>query len=427
MRHRMKELGITGAFIAVTALFLAWGFVSSNNDPLIMALRAAFDLNYTQGLTIQLVGFAAFGLVSLPAAALGNRLGPVGTILLALGTMLAGCLLVRLALPLGSYGAVLAALFVLAAGIVALQVAANPLAAGLGPPASSHFRLSFAQAFNSLGVVLGAHFGSRIMLGERIMAARQGHLTDAAQRSEALGAVSHAYGLMALVLVGLAGFVLAARGRIAAAAAALPPAQPPAVLAALRSRWALAGAGAIALYVGAEVSIGSIMIAFLHQSRIMGLPLELGGQYLANLYWGGALVGRFVGAALLTRLPAPRLLATCAGTAALLCVAALGGHGPAAGYAALGVGLFNSIMFPTIFSLTLERSRAPQGSVSGLLCLAIAGGGVLPLLVGRLADMESLSAAFAVPALAYGLIAGFAIRAGAARWWPSSVPSRRSS
>ena len=144
--------------------------------PGIVTLRAAFRLNYTEGLAIQLVSFAAFGVMSLPAASLANRLGPVKTIIVALATMMAGCTAVRLALPMQSYAAVLAALFVLAAGINILQVAANPLAAALGPMRSSHFRLSLAQAFNSLGVVLGVHFGSLVMLGDKVMAAQQGKL-----------------------------------------------------------------------------------------------------------------------------------------------------------------------------------------------------------------------------------------------------------
>ncbi|WP_374528502.1 glucose/galactose MFS transporter [Novosphingobium sp.] len=408
---RLNDLGIGGAFIAITTLFLVWGFIASNNDPLIMALRAVFRLNYTEGLAIQLVSFAAFGVMSLPAAALGNRLGAVRAVELGLAVMLGGCLLVRLALTVESYLAVLAALFVLACGINVLQVAANPLAAALGPARSSHFRLSFAQAFNSLGVVMGAHFGSRIMLGDKVMTAQQGALIDAAQRADVLGAVGQAYGVMAVLIAVLALFVVAMRPRIAVAAAALAPTPNASALAALRSRWAIAGAVGIGLYVGAEVSIGSIMIAFLHQPQVLDLALAESGHYLANLYWGGALVGRFIGAALLTRIPAPRLLAFCAGSATVLCLVAFGTEGALAGYAALAVGLFNSIMFPTIFSLTLERSGVSESSTSGLLCLAIAGGALLPFLVGRLADTASLAAAFAVPAIAYGAIAVFAIRA----------------
>ena len=184
---------------------------------------------------------------------------------------------------------------------------------------------------------------------------------------------------------------------------------------ALRSRWAVFGAVAIALYVGAEVSIGSIMINFLNQRQVLGLPFEAAGGYLANFYWGGALCGRLVGTALLTRMRADRLLAACGVVAAALCLIVLAGHGPLIGYAALAIGFFNSIMFPTIFSLTLERSTVSHSATSGLLSAAILGGALLPLAVGAVADRFGLSAAFAVPLLGYAFIALFAVAAREAR------------
>lgn len=406
---RLRTLGLSGAFISVTTLFFAWGFIASNNDPLIVALRSAFQLTYTEALAIQLVSFLAYGLFSLPAATLGTRLGTTNALMVALATMVAGCLLVRLVLPFNHYALILAALFVLAAGITTLQVTANPLAAALGPAPTSHFRLSLAQTFNSLGVVIGVNYGTSVMLGERIIAAGQGRVTGAEQRAEVLGAVGSAFTTMAVCLAVVGLFVWSQRRRIALASAAGAPDRDASVLAALRSRWALAGALAIGLYVGAEVSIGSIMINFLHQPAIMDLPLEEGGRYLANLYWGGALLGRFIGSLLLTRIAAPRLLLSCAAAAALLCLVALSGLGPVSGLAALAVGLFNSVMFPIVFTLTLERSGVSQNATSGLLCLAIAGGGALPFMVGRIADTASLGLAFAVPAVAYVFVAGFAI------------------
>lgn len=413
--ERLRALGITGAFVSVTTLFLVWGFIASNNDPLIVALRAAFHLTYTEALAIQLVSFLAYGLMSLPAASLGNRLGPVTAILIALGLMIIGCLAVRQVLSLDSYGAILAALFVLAVGITTLQVSANPLAAALGPVETSHFRLSFAQTFNSLGVVMGVNYGASVMLGEKVIAAGQGQVTGPAERAEVLQAVGQAFTLMAVLLATLAVFFWTQRRRIAAAAQLLATAPQASVLEALHSRWARFGSLAIGLYVGAEVSIGSIMINFLHRDAVLGLPLEDGGRYLANLYWGGALAGRFIGSILLTRLRAAWLLGLCAAMAAILCGVALADMGPASGFAALAVGLFNSIMFPTIFTLTLERSGVSQSSTSGLLCLAIVGGAALPFLVGRLADTTSLAWAFAVPAVAYLVIVGFAWRAGMSR------------
>lgn len=408
---RLQQLGITGAFIAVATLFYSWGFISSNNDPLIVALRAAFQLTYSQALQIQLVSFLANAVMSFPAASLGNRLGPVNTILIALTTMIAGCLAVRLGLEQESYPAVLVAMFVMALGITMLQVSANPLAAALGPAPASHFRLNLAQTFNSLGVVMGVNYGAVIMLGDKVMGAGQGAVHGAAERGEVLQAVDAAFVAMAGMLAVLAVFFWSQRNRIEEAAASIPQVSGSSVLAALRSRWAISGSLAIGLYVGAEVSIGSIMIAYLHQNAILGLPLEQGGFYLANLYWGGALVGRIIGSYLLTRIPAARLLWVCASTATVLCLVALAGVGQISGYAALGVGLFNSVMFPTIFSLTLERSGVSHNSTSGLLMLAISLGAILPFMVGRLADSASLTAAFAVPAAAYLMIALFALSA----------------
>ncbi|WP_067734613.1 glucose/galactose MFS transporter [Novosphingobium naphthalenivorans] len=415
---RLRQLGITGAFISVTTLFFAWGFITSNNDPLIVALRAVFQLNYTEALLTQFVFFLAYGMFSLPAASLGQRLGTVGAIVMSLCTMIAGCLLVRSSVHFNDYVLILASLFVLAAGITALQVAANPLAAALGPAETSHFRLSFAQTFNSLGVVVGVQYGSRLMLGDAVLKAGGGKIHSAAQRTEALSAVSHAFTIMAMLLGLLALFVLSQRKRITVAANQSPPAQQASALAALRSRWAVAGAAAIGLYVGAEVSIGSIMINFLHQRHIFDLPLESAGNYLATFYWGGALAGRIAGSFLLTRIAAPRLLGCCALIAIFLCLVVFGSSGTLAGSAALSIGLFNSIMFPTIFTITLERSGASQSSTSGLLCLAIVGGALLPLLVGAIADTLSLSVAFAVPAIAYGFIFLFAL--GAERKAPLS-------
>jgi FHS family L-fucose permease-like MFS transporter len=182
----------------------------------------------------------------------------------------------------------------------------------------------------------------------------------------------------------------------------------------VRSRWAVFGAMAIGLYVGADVSISSIMINFLNQRTVLGLPLEQAGHQLANFYFGGALVGRIVGTLLLTRFRAPRLLAGCAIINSILCTSVLLASGPLAGYSALALGLFNSIMFPTIFSITLERSGVPASATSGLLCVAISAGAVLPLTVGAMADQFGLSAAFAIPLIAYVVIASFAVAAALA-------------
>ena len=405
--HRGKRRAI--AFAAVTTLFFAWGFITSNNDPLIVALRAAFHLDYTEALLTQIVFFVAYGLLSLPVAWLTSRVGAVDMILGSLGMMALGCLLVGISTHAVDFRPILAALFVLAGGFTALQVAANPLAAELGSPERSHFRLNFAQAFNSLGVVLGVHFGSLVMLGEPALRTVSKSVIDVGRRTELLHAVESAFLLMAAMLFALLVFLVFLRGFLIKAVPNHRTVAPARMFEALRSPWAVFGAVAIGLYVGAEVSVGSIMINFLNQASILGLPLDDAGAYLANFYWGGALCGRLVGTALLTRVRATPLLAACGITAALLCFAVLTMHGPVAGYAALAIGFFNSIMFPTIFTLTLERSGVSQSSTSGLLCVAIFGGAVLPMAVGQIADRFGLGASFAVPLIAYVVIAFFAL------------------
>jgi FHS family L-fucose permease-like MFS transporter len=399
------------AFAAVTSLFFAWGFITSNNDPLIVALRAAFSLDYTEALLTQIVFFLAYGLLSLPAAWLTSRLGPIDMILGSLGLMACGCLLVVVSTDAGDFRPILVALFVLAAGFTALQVAANPLAAELGPPQRTHFRLNFAQAFNSLGVVIGVHFGSTMMLGDPALRSGSRAVMDLARRTELLRAVDRAFLIMAALLAALLLFFAAIRGFLHRAAPRNHAAAPARMFEALRSRWAIFGAVAIGVYVGAEVSIGSIMINFLNQHSVLGLPFEDAGGYLANFYWGGALCGRLVGTALLTRIHATRLLAGCGIIAGLLCLTVVTTSGPVAGYCALAIGFFNSIMFPTIFTITLERSGVSQSSTSGLLCLAIFGGALLPVAVGAMADSYGLSTSFVVPLAAYAFIAAFALAA----------------
>lgn len=393
------------AFAAVTSLFFVWGFITSNNDPLIVALRAAFRLNYSEALLTQIVFFLAYGLLSLPAAWLSSRIGAVDTILTSLTLMACGCLAVVASTNAQAFWPILVSLFVIAAGFTALQVAANPLAAELGPPERSHFRLNFAQAFNSLGVVLGVHFGSIVMLGEPVTSPGLG------ERSALLGAVDQAFLVMAALLVALLVLLFFMRNFMTEVAPNHRQQVPARMFEALGSRWAVFGAVAIGLYVGAEVSIGSIMINFLNQPQVLGLPFEEAGEYLANFYWGGALLGRLLGTLLLTRIRAARLLAACAFAATLLCATVLASDGPVSGYAALAIGLANSIMFPTIFTITLERSGVSHSATSGLLCVAIFGGAILPMSVGIAADRFGLGAAFAVPLAAYAVIACFAVAA----------------
>ncbi len=408
----MKEHRPGAAFVYVTSLFFVWGFVTSTIDPLIPSVRSIFQLSYAESMLTQFAFFMAYGVVSLPAAAIVARQGFSRSILIALGAMIAGCLVISLATAVQTYALVLTALFVIASGITLLQVAANPLAAGLGSSERSHFRLTLSQAFNSLGTVFGPYVGAVLMLRGGVFDASNGADLEAS-RTESLRNIELSFVLIALAIAALALFLYLVRARITASA---PPmsTQHTSPLLAFRSRWAVLGGVAIFLYVGAEVSIGSIMINFLEQSSVLAVTPEQAGRLL-SIYWLGAMVGRFVGSGLLTRIPAGRLLTAAAVTAGLLCLVVSQSAGMTAAIAALAIGFFNSIMFPTIFTLTLERSSAPVPSTSGLLCMSIVGGALLPVLFGYAADVSGIAAAFLIPMVAYFGIAAFAAAAARVR------------
>ena len=405
------------AFASVTTLFFAWGFITSLIDPLVAAVKGIFSLSDFEAQLSASAFFIAYGVMSLPAAALLARRKSVATVLIALVTMIAGCLLMLVAANVAVYTLVLLGLFILASGITILQVAANPLAAVLGRPDRSHFRLTLSQAFNSLGTFIGPYVGALLFLkGVEI---EEGAALDPAVRKAALIGIDAAFLWIAVLIGLLALFIFYARRLIGSAArqAAQDVSAPSSVIAMLgeaaSSRWALLGGAAIFLYVGAEVAIGTQMALFLNSKDVLGISLEQAGK-MVSLYWGGAMVGRLIGSALLTRVPATRLLAIFAGAAAAIClfVALVGGM--AAGYAALCLGLFNSIMFPVIFTLTLERSSASKEATSGFLCFAIVGGAFVPLLVGAVSGATSYAAAFVVPAACYLLLVMFGLAAARA-------------
>ena len=413
---------LRAAFTSVTTLFFAWGFITATIDPLIPSVRAIFSLSYTESMLTQFAFFMAYGIVSLPGAALVARAGYGRSIIVALGMMIAGCLVIVLATHVGQYELVLLALFIIASGITVLQVAANPLAAALGRPEGSHLRLVLSQAFNSLGTVIAPFLGSVVMLSGGIFAAHQSTSDAAAGRVESLRSIDTAFLIIVGMILLLTVLIWRFHKRMEAAAPSLAAGPKSPVVSALASRWAVFGAAAIFLYVGAEVSIGSIMINFLHQPDVLDVALERAGKLL-SFYWMGAMIGRFAGSALLARIPAARLLAIFALVAAVLCLTVSQTGGGVAAYSALAVGLFNSIMFPVIFTLTLERSTVSQAATSGLLCMAIVGGAILPLVVGQIADRIGLRAAFMVPMAAYAAIAVFALGAARARVTAATEPA----
>jgi FHS family L-fucose permease-like MFS transporter len=424
---------VRAAFIAVTTLFFAWGFITSLIDPLVASVKGVFTLTNVQAQLSTFAFFIAYGVVSFPAAVLIASLKPVPSILVALMMMVLACLIMLGAANMASYTLVLVGLFVLASGITVLQVAANPLAAALGDPKGSHFRLTLSQTFNSFGTFIGPFLGAVLFL--KGVEVKEGEIITPAVRTAALGGIDLAYfwicGLLILLLV----FFWFSRKTVADAAPRPTPGKGIGALIVdpFGSKWALFGALAIFLYVGAEVAIGSQMALFLNSNAIWGqsdLPftvpllshamgsdgvsgvsLQEAGKAVA-FYWGGAMVGRAIGSALLAKFEAPRLLAFFTAIACAMCLYVFAFGGVSGGFVALGIGLFNSIMFPVIFTLTLDRSSASEEATSGLLCTAIVGGAFLPLLVGAAADQWGYVAAFAVPAACYLVLWIFALAAG---------------
>jgi FHS family L-fucose permease-like MFS transporter len=315
------------------------------------------------------------------------------------------------------YEVVLLGLFVMASGITVLQVAANPLAAALGRPERSHFRLTFSQAFNSLGTFIGPYLGASLFL--KGVEVKEGTVITPAVRAASLHGIDRAFFWIAGLIILIGVMIFAARRMIGSAAArsggqGAPRGIGATIGEAIASPWALFGGLAIFLYVGAEVAIGTQMALFLNSTSVWNVPLESAGKAV-SLYWGGAMVGRLVGSALLTRVPAPRLLTAFTAIACALCVFVFSTGGVPAGYAALSIGLFNSIMFPVIFTITLERSTASEEATSGFLCFSIVGGAAIPPLTGLVSQHSSYVTAFIVPALCYAVLCLFAVASHRAR------------
>jgi FHS family L-fucose permease-like MFS transporter len=384
----------------VFALFFAFGGITSLNDVIIPKLKALFTLTYGEVMLVQSAFFAAYFVISIPAAALVRRIGYMRSAVVGLLTMTAGCVMFIPASAHGLFALFLLALFVLASGITTVQVVANPLISMLGPPATTSSRLTFAQAFNSLGTTIFPYVGSILILGS-LAKVDPTTLSGAALssfRSEETRVVVHTYEGLAIALAVLAALVWLERKRLVETATSSTP-----ILRAFnlltRPRFAF-GTLCIFLYVGGEVAIGSMIVNYLMQASTLGVAAEEAGKHVP-FYWGGAMVGRFVGAYLLRLFsPGKVLMCVAAAVIALLLISA-NCSGAVSGWSLLAVGLFNSIMFPTIFSLASEGlgKRAAEGS--GVICMAIVGGAVIPLITGNAADLWGLKPALIVPAACY--------------------------
>lgn len=391
------------ALTSLTFLFFIWGFITCLNDILIPHLKGIFDLTYTQASLVQFCFFGAYFIVSLPAGWFVRRAGYQRGIVVGLLIAASGCVLFYPAAATQTYEMFLGALFVLASGITLLQVSANPYVTALGNAETASSRLTMTQAFNSLGTTIAPYFGAMLILGGVTAAVGTPEYKLQEAESVQLPYLMLAGALMLMALV----FAYLKLPRVT------EHEDNQMVNADPGSAWQYShlvlGALGIFVYVGGEVSIGSYLVSFMHQPEVAGLDEVTAGKYL-SYYWGGAMVGRFIGAVVMQKVPAGKVLAFNAVMAALLVVFAIVSTGPVAMWALLAVGLFNSIMFPTIFSLAVTGLGRYTSNGSGVLCAAIVGGAIVPVLQGVLADAIGLQLSFIIPVLCYAYICFYGLR-----------------
>jgi FHS family L-fucose permease-like MFS transporter len=399
------------ALAVMTTLFFMWGFVTVLNDVLVPHLKSIFDLTYTKVMFIQFAFFSAYFIFSIPSAKVLDWIGYKRTIVVGLITMAMGALLFIPAASVPSYPLFLGALMVLAAGITALQVAANPYVAVLGPAETASSRLNLAQAFNSLGTTIGPYLGGLFILSAApiSMDLVRKMSPDALQayRVQVASSVKLPYLIIALLLLALA---------VTIGLFKLPPI-PGAERHGAAASWKglfkyrhlTLGCVAIFVYVGAEVSIGSFLINYFGQPDIGNLTAGVAARYVAY-YWGGAMVGRFIGSAILQKVRTGTVLGIAAIMAALLVCTSMLTFGHLAMVSIILVGFFNSIMFPSIFTLGIAELGPLTGDGSGLLIMAIVGGAIIPVLQGALADRLGIHHAFFLPVICYLYIVFYAFR-----------------
>lgn len=375
-----------------------WGFITVINNTLLPHLRSVFDLSYTQTTLIESVWFIAYFFASVPSAKLIERIGYQKSLVTGLAIMAVGALGMILAASIPSYGVTLVMLFVIAAGITLLQVAANPYVAVIGSPATASSRLNLVQAFNSFGTMLAPAFGAYLILGRSVSGtAKEGVIITPAARLADAHSVLLPYLLVAIVLVVLA-FVIA---RFPLPAMGMANSRVSKVNRRDHSLWRhralVLGIPTMIAYLLAEIGVANLFVNFVSQPNIADLTHEQAGRYL-TLLWGGMMVGRFVGSAIMQKIPAERVLAAFALGAFVMMLGAILLNGPAAMWALILVGLFHSIMFPTIFTLAIRGLGPLTEEGSGLMIMAIAGGSLV-IVQGWLADRYGLQASFVLTAV----------------------------
>ncbi|MDM7955200.1 sugar MFS transporter [Blastomonas sp.] len=409
-----RGAGYNSALVLLASLFFMWGFITVINNTLLPHLRSVFDLSYTQTTLIESVWFIAYFFASIPSAKLIERIGYQKALVTGLLIMAAGATGMMLAASLPSYGITMVMLFVIASGITLLQVAANPYVAVIGPARTASSRLNLVQAMNSAGTMFAPLFGAYLILGRsKGGTAEAGVVLTQAERLADAQSVILPYGLVALVLLVLA--VIIARYPLPAIEAATSriSREMRQSLSLWKHRNLVWGIPAIFIYLIAEIGVANLFVNFVSQPDIADLTQEQAGRYL-TLLWGGMMIGRFAGSALMQRFAAESVLAVFSIGAFVVMLVTVFTTGPAAMWALILVGLFHSIMFPTIFTLGIRGLGPLTEEGSGLLIMAIAGG-ALVVVQGWLADLYGLQASFLLTAACELFILFYAL-------WGSRLP-----
>jgi FHS family L-fucose permease-like MFS transporter len=415
-----SEQGVnyTPALTVLTSLFFIWGFITCLNDIIIPHLKAVFDLNYAQVMLIQFCFFTAYFVMSMPSGWLVERVGYKNGIIIGLLTAAFGCFMFYPAAGERSYTTFLIALFVLASGFAMLQVAANPYVAILGKPETASSRLTLTQAFNSLGTTIAPIFGSILILGTTIKSSAElsfmspgdveaYHITEAASvQTPYIGLAVALIAISVLIALFKLPKIEASEGKSALDGGNV---QDHLHDSAWKYRHLVLGAIGIFTYVGGEVAIGSFLVNYISQPSIGSMSVAEAGRYI-SFYWGGAMVGRFIGSFVMRYVKPGKVLMTNAFTVIALVIISMTSTGHIAMWTILAVGLFNSIMFPTIFALAIDGLGKHTGQGSGILCMAIVGGAIIPLLQGVLADRIGIQMAFILPIFCYAFIAFYGMK-----------------
>ncbi len=367
------------SLVIIASLFFLFGFITCMNDILMPHLKGAFALNWQQAAFIQFSFFSAFFLTSIPSSYFCERAGYQTGLCLGLGITAIGAFGLMGATYLVTYSFFLLSLLVLASGITLIQVAANPYVTLLGDPQTSSSRLTIVQAFNSLGTTVAPLVGSTVILS-----------------TTTIDSIRTPYLIIGITLVVLSIFIFSIK---------LPKfahlkKDETSWSDLLKNRRLMLGALAMFTYVGAEVSIGSYLVGWLTSPFVTELNMKTAAS-LVSIYWGGAMIGRFLGTPLLAKFEPAQVLQYFATGAIILLGISIGTGGTIAQWSILGVGLFNSIMFPTIFSMSISGLKTGKEKASGILCTSIVGGAIVPFIQGMVADNFSLRVSFLLPMICY--------------------------